>query len=99
MLKGCLWHQGINGLGVGPMWLRRWLPYRKAFDKAARKHDEWYDTQGDGWARELDDLLFLCECLKVSKTSLQRLFAYLYFLLVRTFGWAFYRYNKQIKDK
>ena len=98
-LKGCLWHQGINGLGVGPMWLRRWLPYRKTFDAAARKHDEWYDTKGDGWARELDDLLFLCECLKVSKTSIQRLFAYLYFLLVRLFGWMFYRYQKQIKDK
>ena len=34
------------------------------------------------------------ECLKVAKTPMQRLFAYLYFLLVRTFGWAFYRYNK-----
>ena len=98
-LKGCLWHQGINGLGIGPMWLRRWLPYRKTFDTAARKHDAEYDERGDGWARELDELLFLCECLKVSKTPMQRLFAYLYFLLVRTFGWAFYRYNKQIKDK
>ena len=93
-LKGCLWHQGINGLGVGPMWLRRWLPYRKAFDAAARNHDGRYDTKGDGWARELDDLLFLCECLKVSKTSIQRLFAYLYFFLVRMFGWMFYRYQK-----
>ena len=66
-IKGCLWHEGSNGLGVGPMWLRRWLPYRKTFDTAARKHDDWYDTKGDGWARELDDLLFLCECLKVAK--------------------------------
>ena len=99
MLKGCLWHQGSNGLGVGPIWLRRWLPYRKTFDAAARKHDEWYDTKGDGWARELDDLLFLCECLKAARTPMQRFFACLYFLLVRTFGWAFYRYNKQIKDK
>ena len=98
-IRGCFWHKGSNGLGVGPMWLRRRLPYRKTFDAAARKHDKWYDTKGDGWAIELDDLLFLCECLKVSKTSLQRLFAYLYFFLVRTFGWAFYRYNKQIKDK
>ena len=98
-LKGYLWHQGINGLGVGPMWLRRWLPYRKTFDAAARKHDEWYDTKGDGWARELDDLLFLYESLKVSKTPMQRFFAYLYFLLVRMVGWMFYRYNKQIKDK
>lgn len=93
-IRGCLWHEGSNGLGVGPMWLRRWLPYRKTFDAAARKHDEWYDMEGDGWARELDDLLFLYECLKASKTSLQRLFAYLYFLLVRLFGWAFYRYGR-----
>lgn len=76
------------------MWLRRRLPYRKLFDAAARKHDEWYDMKGDGWARELDDLLFLCECIKVSKTPIQRLFSYLYFILVRMFGWMFYRYNK-----
>ncbi len=94
MLKGCFWHKGSNGLGVGPMWLRRWLPYRKAFDDAARKHDDWYDTKGDGWARELDDLLFLYECLRVDKTPMQRLFAYLYFLLVRMFGWMFYRYDR-----
>jgi hypothetical protein len=76
------------------MWLRRWLPYRKRFDTAARKHDDWYDTKGDGWARELDDLLFLCDCLKVSKTPMQWFFAYLYFFLVRMFGWMFYRYQK-----
>lgn len=93
-IRGCLWHEGVNGLGVGPMWLRRWLPYRKTFDGAARNHDAWYDTKGDGWARELDDLLFLYECLKASKASLQRLFAYLYFMLVRMFGWAFYRYDR-----
>lgn len=93
-LKGYFWHKGSNGLGVGPEWMRRWLPYRWQFDSAARKHDLWYDTKGDGWARKLDDLLFLYECLKVSKTSLQRLFAYLYFLLVRMFGWAFYRYDR-----
>lgn len=93
-IRGCFWHEGSNGLGVGPIWLRRWLPYRKTFDAAARKHDEWYDTKGDGWARELDDLLFLYECLKATKTPTQRLFAYLYFLLVRMFGWAFYRYDR-----
>ena len=38
-LKGCLWHEGSNGLGVGPIWLRLLLPYRKLFDKAARIHD------------------------------------------------------------
>lgn len=76
------------------MWLRLLLPYRKTFDAAARTHDYWYDAKGDGWARKLDDLLFLYECLRVAKTSIQRFFAYLYFLLVRMFGWAFYRYDR-----
>ena len=39
MLKGLLWHKDSNGLGVGPIWLRRLLPYRKLFDSAARIHD------------------------------------------------------------
>ena len=39
MLKGLLWHEGSNGLGIGPIWLRRLLPYRKLFDSAARIHD------------------------------------------------------------
>ena len=39
MIKGLLWHEGSNGLGVGPIWLRRLLPYRRLFDKAARIHD------------------------------------------------------------
>ena len=76
------------------MWLRRWLPYRKTFDAAARTHDYWYDAKGDGWARELDDLLFLYECLRVANTPIQRFSAYLYFLLVRVFGWLFYRYDR-----
>lgn len=93
-LRGCLWHEGVNGLGVGPMCLRRWLPCRKRFDKAARKHDECYDTRGDGEARKVYDLLFLCSCLSASDTALQRLFAYVYYALVRAFGWAFYRYDR-----
>lgn len=93
-LRGCLWHPGTDGLGVGPMWLRRYLPYRKRFGKAARKHDECYDTRGDGEARKAYDLLFLCSCLSVSDTGMQRMVAYVYYALVRLFGCAFYRYNR-----
>lgn len=93
-LRGCLWHEGSNGLGVGPMWLRRWLPYRKTFDAAARKHDDCYDTCGDGESRKAYDLLFLCSCLSVSGTTLQCMVAYAYYALVRMFGWAFYRYDR-----
>ena len=93
-LKGCLWHKGSNGLGVGPMWLRRWLPYRKRFDKAARKHDAEYDEQGDWKDRREDDILFLQSLLEVSETTLQVSVAVVYFYLVRLFGWLFYRYKK-----
>ena len=94
MFKGYLWHDGSNGLGVGPTWLRKLLPYRKRFDKVARKHDECYDTMGDGETRKAYDLLFLCSCLSVSDTALQRIVAYVYYALVRLFGWAFYRYDR-----
>lgn len=76
------------------MWLRLLLPYRKRFDKAARKHDECYDTRGDGESRKAYDLLFLCSCLSVSDTAFQRMVAYVYYALVRMFGWAFYRYDR-----
>lgn len=52
------------------------------------------DTLGDGEARKAYDLLFLCTCLSVSDTALQRMVAYVYYVLVRLFGWAFYRYNR-----
>lgn len=93
-LRGCLWHEGVNGLGIGPNWMRWCLPYRKKFGKAARKHDECYDVKGDREARKAYDLLFLCSCLTVSKNALQRVMAYVYYALVRAFGWAFYRYDK-----
>ena len=94
MLKGCLWHKDSNGLGVGPLWLRRWLPYRKKFDAAARKHDAEYDELGDWKDRREYDILFLQSLLEVSVTTLQVSVAIVYFYLVRLFGWLFYRYNK-----
>lgn len=93
-LKGFLWHEGVNGLGVGPVWLRFLLPCRKMFDKAARQHDECYDTRGDGEERKMYDLLFLYACLTASHNAFQRIMAYVYYSLVRLFGWMFFRYNK-----
>ncbi|MDY3876883.1 MAG: hypothetical protein SOZ60_05655 [Prevotella sp.] len=94
-LRGCLWHKGSNGLGIGPLWLRRWLPYRKVFDAAARKHDAWYDMKGDGWARQMYDIGFLIMCLKARRSDMACVFAWIYFILCRMFGWMFYRYNMQ----
>ena len=93
-LKGCFWHEGSNGLGVGPMWLRRCLPYRKRFDKAARVHDDCYDTCGDKWSRRLYDIGFLIMCLEASRSNMARVMAWAYFILCRIFGWMFYRYDR-----
>lgn len=90
-LKGILWKPDINGLGVLGFHA---LPYRKRFDKAARKHDEWYDTKGDGWARRLYDIGFLIRCLEASRSDMARVMAWAYFILCRMFGWMFYRYDR-----
>ena len=90
-LKGVLWKPGVNGLGV---WGIRCLPYRKRFDKAARKHDAEYDERGDWKDRREFDILFLQSMLEVSETTLQVSVAIVYFYLVRLFGWLFYRYKK-----
>lgn len=94
MFKGCFWHEGSNGLGVGPMWLRRWLPYRKTFDAAARVHDDCYDMRGDEQTRRLYDIGFLILCLQSSRSDWACAVAWVYFILCRLFGWMFYRYNR-----
>lgn len=93
-IRGCLWKPGINGLGVGPQWLRVLLPYRKQFDTAARIHDDNYDHRGDSHDRFLFDKYLLDNMLMQSSSDLQVLFAILYYILVRLFGWMFYRYNR-----
>lgn len=93
-IKGCLWHEGSDGLGVGPMWLRRWLPYRERFDAAARVHDECYDIKGDGRDRFLYDKHLLEMMMRVSENDVEGLFSIVYYVMVRAFGWAFYRYGR-----
>ena len=92
-LRGALWHEGSNGLGVGPMWLRRCLPYRQRFRYAAIQHDMAYDSNGDGEYRRFADYAFLAMCLSASDNWLQRLTAWVYFVAVRLFGWLYYRYD------
>jgi hypothetical protein len=92
MLRGILWKEGVNGLGVGRFHA---LPCRRTFDTAARLHDAAYDLNGDRWARKIADLIFLVNMLKVSKRWYHRLFAYIYYIMVRMFGWAFFRYDNK----
>ena len=94
-IKGCLWKEGVNGLGVGPMWLRRWLPYRELFDTAARIHDDEYDQKGGGNMRFLFDKFLLENMLRRSENDVQAVFSVAYFVCVRMFGWLFYRYDRE----
>lgn len=91
-LKGIFWRPGINGLGVRGM---HNLPYRKRFDQAARHHDWLYDISGDGGDRRFADINFLYMCVRQCETDFQCFFAILYFIAVRLFGWAFFRYNRR----
>lgn len=91
-LKGCLWKPGINGLGVRGL---HKLPYRKRFDRAAKSHDWRYDNGGTGHTRFIADCIFLECCIQESDNDFQCFFAILYFIVVRLFGWAFFRYDRK----
>lgn len=93
-IKGCLWKEGANGLGVRlPLAGTLPLPYRRLFDVAAREHDRRYDLGGGGGDRRFADLLFLWDCAAVCRTDTQAAMAMLYYTMVRLFGWLFFNYN------
>lgn len=94
MIRGCMWKQGVNGLGTGPEWMRRLLPYRKRFNSAACQHDTNYDLQGTGKDRFVYDKMLLRDMVPDSSNDLQVLFSIVYYVAVRVFGWLFYRYNR-----
>lgn len=91
VLRGCLWKSGINGLGV--LGFHR-LPYRRLFHEAACCHDADYDRKGSWRNRRDYDISFLWHMVIECGTDIQVAFALLYYVLVRVFGWAFYRYNR-----
>lgn len=94
-LRGIFWKPGANGLGIGPKWLRWFLPCRKRFHEAALLHDVEYDEVGDWKTRLEDDILFFQNMLEASVNTLQVSIAMVYFYLVRMFDWAFYRYDRE----
>lgn len=100
-LKGILWRPGVNGLGVGNMWINRLLPYRKRFGMAARVHDRYYDMEeGSPQLRRAADWTFLmdmgCEC--GGRSEWPYVMAVIYYVAVRLFGWLFYRYSRDSKE-
>lgn len=90
-IRGCFWKPGVNGLGV---WGVRLLPYRERFDAAARVHDACYDIRGDGSDRFFYDKRLLEMMMQVAENDVEGLFSIVYYVMVRMFGWAFYRYGR-----
>lgn len=93
-LRGMLWKPGVSGLGIGPKWLRRLLPYRNRFHEAALHHDVRYDKRGGSKERCKYDIAFLEDMVYYSSSTLQVSVAVAYYYAVRVFGWLFYRYNR-----
>ena len=92
-LRGLLWKPGINGLGVGPAWLRLLLPYRHRFDGVAKEHDMMYDDGGTWRDRMAADLMLLTDMVRLCANDVQVVFGVAYYFMVRMFGWLFYRYK------
>lgn len=92
-LRGVLWKPGVNGLGVGSMWMRMLLPYRHRFDDAAKEHDRRYDAGGTWRDRRTTDFMLLTDMVRLCGNDLQVIFSIGYYFMVRAFGWLFFRYN------
>lgn len=92
-LRGLLWKPGINGLGVGPAWLRILLPYRHRFDGVAKEHDRMYDDGGTWRDRREADFMLLTDMVRLCANDVQVVFGVAYYFMVRMFGWLFYRYK------
>lgn len=76
------------GPAVLPWWIRDLFPFSKEFNIAARAHDNLYNGY---LPREEADYVFfhLCSdaCISIAMVNM----AYIYFYLVRVFGWIFYK--------
>lgn len=92
-LKGILWKEGINGLGVSLCGMPPIpLPYCERFDLAARSHDADYDKGCDGKDRKKADYDFLVGMVEDCDNVLQVMFAVFYFIMVRLFGSLFFKH-------
>lgn len=70
------------------------MPYAGRFALAALAHDWLYELGGDDFERRMADLAFFELMLDECDTVFQAFFAFAYFVLVRSFGWAFFRYRE-----
>lgn len=89
--------------GCGPYWMPRWLTglfFGWFFESSCNKHDEGYTQGGDEIRRFECDWKFLqamrrdIKRIKWYWRLLARPVAYLFFGLVRMFGWLYFSYLK-----
>lgn len=81
--------------GCGPWWLPAWTK-DDFFREECNTHDADYIARRD---RKMADIEFLWNMLRKAKDSKIRAFqAYLYYYLVRAFGWTYYWQMKFRRD-
>lgn len=85
--------KGNTGLWPNELGLLRYmLPYNGVFHIASKFHDVWYGRWWDENDRQRVDEMFYRLMLSVSTNPLQRLFAYIYYKLVRKFWYTYFVY-------
>lgn len=78
-----------KGLGPNIFWpLRYLLPYNKLFHWSAILHDDLYSIS---YNKNRADEMFYKSMIAVSKNKLQKIFAYIYYILVKKFWFLFYK--------
>lgn len=84
--------------GCGFRWMKGWwIPLAKRFAFSCEKHDLYYDNHL--YSRYIADLLFLGLMLKYCDRWWHAIVAWLYFILVRCFGWmTYYEKNRKIMN-
>lgn len=98
-LKGALWTPGVNGCGVCSA-LNILVPYHSTFREACELHDLCYDLGGiEKDRKRVDDKFFNNMMNKSPWYRPDRMvFAILYYINVRLFGWLFFKYNDKNKS-
>jgi hypothetical protein len=82
---------------VFPQWLLALLPFARLFNSAAFVHDSMYAGNTKSKSRLDADKIFLQNCLIAARTRVGFIrpfalaFSYIYFCLVRMYGWLFYK--------
>lgn len=79
------------GPAIFPQWVLACLPFAMTFNNAAYSHDVAYAGNSKHKSRFEADYVFLTRCKAASTNLTSYCFAHIYFVLVRTYGWMFWK--------